>query len=262
MTGTKVGDGTVGSDDKVVVTFEVTAPTFGPGNNNYICMADGEGRASSTDVEDFNLQPSIKVVPSSVSSGDTVNVFAQDFPNTGSGFIMLKIRDEMIADSFIKGSPRSIGPDGSGEVTFEVPGGFEGILRIDARWGSLNAEGKCNASEGCVSEDSMITIQGADLQASKTAVVPNESIIVNGNGFASQACIAKTDITLDNVPLMVHNDSLSDSCGGNGVLTSNSGQFVATVILWPADGSEGQPHADSPAPTSSASGTIRTTRPA
>ena len=64
------------------MTFEVTAPTFKPGNVNYICMVDGEGRMSNTDVEDFNLEPSIKVVPSSVSSGDTVNVFAQDYQNT------------------------------------------------------------------------------------------------------------------------------------------------------------------------------------
>ena len=36
----------MGSDDKVAVTFEVTVPTFGPGNHNFICMVDGEGRAS------------------------------------------------------------------------------------------------------------------------------------------------------------------------------------------------------------------------
>ena len=218
--GTEVGGAVVGSDDKVAVTFEVTAPTFGPGNNNYICMVDGENRRSSTDVEDFNLQPSIKVVPSSVNSGDTVNVFAQDYPVGSGSFAELKIAGQVIPNSFIRSS-RSIGTDGSGEVTFEVPGGLEGILRIDAKWGSVN-------------EDSKITIEGADLQASKTAVVPNESIIVNGVGFGSQTCIDASNVTLDNVPVMVHNDSLSDSCSGNGVLTSNSGQFVATVILWPA----------------------------
>ena len=229
--GTKVGGAVVGSDDKVAVTFEVTAPTFGPGNTNYICMVDGEGLASSTDVEDFNLQPSIKVVPSTVSSGDTVNVFAQDFPVGTGSFAELKISGRVISDSFIRSS-RSIGTDGSGEVTFEVPGGFEGVLRIDAQWGTGDNE---------VSEDSMITIEGADLQASKTAVVPNESIIVNGTGFGSQTCIDASDITLDNVPVMVHNDSLSDSCDGNGVLTSNSGQFVATVILWPANARSANP---------------------
>ena len=43
MGGTNVGDALVGSDDKVAVTFEVTAPTFKPGNVNYLCMVDGEG---------------------------------------------------------------------------------------------------------------------------------------------------------------------------------------------------------------------------
>ena len=53
--GTEVGGALVGSDDKVAVTFEVTAPTFGPGQTNHICMADGTGNASITDVEDFKL---------------------------------------------------------------------------------------------------------------------------------------------------------------------------------------------------------------
>ena len=128
--GTKAGGALVGSDDKVAVTFEVTAPTFRPGNVNYICMVDGEGRASSTDVEDFNLEPSIKVVPSSVSSGDTVNVFAQDYHNTSQGLSRVKI-----ATTIISATGSTIRPDGSGTATFKVPGGLEGVLRIDAMWG-------------------------------------------------------------------------------------------------------------------------------
>ena len=69
----------MGSDDKVTIVAEVTVPTFGAGNVNQICMVDGENRYSS-DIDDFNLQPSIRVVPNMVSSGDTVNVFAQDYP--------------------------------------------------------------------------------------------------------------------------------------------------------------------------------------
>ena len=76
---TLIGSGLVGSDDKVTITAEVTVPTFGAGNVNQICMVDGENRYSN-DIDDFKLEPSIRVVPSSVSSGDTVNVFAQDYP--------------------------------------------------------------------------------------------------------------------------------------------------------------------------------------
>ena len=89
--GTAVGSGLVGSDDKVAVSFEVTVPTFSAGKHNYICMNDGEDRQSDTDVEDFHLEPSIRVVPSTVSSGDTVNVFAQDYPFSGPALTQLKL---------------------------------------------------------------------------------------------------------------------------------------------------------------------------
>ncbi|MCY4560637.1 MAG: Ig-like domain-containing protein [Chloroflexi bacterium] len=214
--GTEVGGALVGTDDKAVVTFEVTAPTFQPGNVNYMCMVDGEGRASHRDVEDFNLQPSIKVVPSSVASGDTVNVFAQDFPAGTGGFVELKIAGQTIPG--VVGS--SIRQDGSGEATFDVPGGLEGVLRIDAKWGDVN-------------EDSKITITGGDLSVSKTDALPNETLTITGNGFGSQTCIPSSNITLDNVEMMVHPDSNSEDCAGEAVKVSNSGQFVATVILWP-----------------------------
>ncbi len=226
--GTNVGDGLVGSDDKVAVTFEVTAPTFQPGNVNYICMVDGEGRMSNTDVEDFKLEPSIKVVPSAVSSGDTVNVFAQDFPANTGGFAELKIAGRSL---YMTGgsnnmvslmSMAGIRPDGSGEISFEVPGGLEGVLRIDAKWGSVN-------------ENSKITITGGELSASKTDVLPNETITITGNGFGSQTCIPTANITLDNVPVIVDDESISSSGGckdSSGVEVSNSGQFVATIVLW------------------------------
>ena len=83
--GTAAGSGLVGSNDTVDVSFEVTVPTFNAGKNNYICMNDGEDRRSDTDVEDFELESSIEVVPSTVSSGDTVNVFARDFPFSSRG---------------------------------------------------------------------------------------------------------------------------------------------------------------------------------
>ncbi len=226
--GTNAGGGLVGSDDKVAVTFEVTVPTFAPGNVNHICMVDGTGKASYGDIEDFNLQPSIAVVPGTANTGDTVNVFAQDFMNEGAGFTELKIggslnapNDEPLSSFITDREPIS---NGSGSITFEVPGGLRGTLRIDAKWGDVN-------------EDSTITLGGAELLASKTAVLPNETITITGNGFGTQTCIPFYNFRVDNVPVMVHDDSAADRCGtssGKGVEVSNSGQFVATLILWPA----------------------------
>ena len=199
--GTNAGSALVGSDDKVNAVFEVTVPTFSRGEDNWICMEDGEGRRSYTDLEDFHLQPSIEVIPGSVSTGDTVNVFARDYPGTGSwDFGSLKIGgrntspngDEL--ESFIE--DRESIRDGSGSITFTVPGGYEGVLRLDASWGGED-------------ENTMITIGGAELIVSKSAVLPNETITITGNGMGVQTCIPESQITLENVPLVVHEDSLS-----------------------------------------------------
>ena len=107
--GTAGGSGLVGSNDKVDVSFEVTVPTFNAGTNNYICMNDGEDRQSDTDVEDFNLQPSIRVVPSTVSSGDTVNVFAQDYPFSGQALTQLKLAGFDVTGAVANLTTRSIG---------------------------------------------------------------------------------------------------------------------------------------------------------
>ena len=217
MDGTEAGSALVGSDDKAAVTFEVTSPTFKPGNVNFICMKDGENRRSSTDVEMFDLEPSIRVVPGEVSSGDTVTVFAQDFPNTNAAFSGLKLAGvDRYSDSRASGT--SISNDGSATATFTVPGDVRATVRLDATWGDK-------------SENSTIVISPSSLSLSRDAVLPNEDITITGNGFGGSANIAVSDITVDNVRLIVDDDSAEDGV----VSVSNAGQFVATITLWPYD---------------------------
>ena len=121
-------------------------------------------------------------------------------------------------------------------MTFEVPGGFEGTLRIDALWGTDdNGNNKCDSGEStCIDEDSKITLAGAQLNVSKTEALPNETLTITGNGFGSQSCIPVANIKLDNVPVVVDDDSTANSGDCSGMIeVSNSGQFVATIILWP-----------------------------
>ena len=159
--GTLAGGSLVGSDDRVSVTFVVTAPTFGPGNTNYICMVDGEGRMSHTDVERFHLEHSIHVSPSTVSAGDTATVFAQDYPNAGASFSSLRIAGSAYApdgtslSAFIT-SHSAIGPDGDATLTFEVPDGREGTLRLDARWGNIEASTRITVREGGFTEPQFV----------------------------------------------------------------------------------------------------------
>ena len=244
--GHQAGIADVGSDDTATVVFEVTVPIFVPGNNNFICMVDGEGRQSDTDVEDFKLLDSISVIPSSANAGDTVNVFARDFPNENAPLTGLRIHGHVVwprslvdtefPGNYVPVSADPIGPDGSATATFDLPGSLsgvplEGTVRIDARWGGeapFNEPGKTG-----VSEDSKITVTGSELRVSKGEVRPNESVTIQGDGFGTgnNNHIMPMNITIDGVALLVDSDSLTD----DEVEVSSAGQFVATVSVWPDD---------------------------
>ena len=238
---TKIGSGLVATDDTVVITAEVTVPTFGAGNVNQICMVDGENRYSS-DIDDFKLQASIKIVPDSVNSGDTVNVFAQDYPG-GGGFMELKLAGQVVNSATVNAvAVRSTSlTDGSATATFDVPGSvggkpLQGTVRVDATWGTTT-------------KDAKITVAGSELTPSVSDVLPNESITISGNGYGTQSCINVANITLDNVAVQVDSESTVSCTSGSGANTttyagvevSNSGQFVATITLWPNDQSAGNP---------------------
>ena len=249
--GTAAGSGLVSSDDTVAVSFEVTVPTFSAGKNNYICMNDGEDRQSDTDVEDFHLEPSIRVVPSTVSSGDTVNVFAQDYPFSRESLTQLKLAGTDVFGTVENLRNQSL-VNGSAAISFEVPGSIngaplQGTVRLDARWGNPGSDGKCNADDdsSCTSKNSKITVTGSELTASITDVLPNETITITGNGFGTQTCIDVGNIQLDGVALQVDDESTFTCRDGDykAVEVSNSGQFVATITMWPQDTSVG---ADNP----------------
>ena len=74
-----------------------------------------------------------------------------------------------------------------------------------------------------------------ELNVSKTEALPNETLTITGNGFGSQSCIPAANITLDNVRSWWTMNSTANSGGedSNRIEVSNSGQFVATIILWP-----------------------------
>ena len=227
--GHRVGIATVGNDDRVAITFEVTVPVFKPGAINYICMVDGEGRTSSTDVEVFTLEPTLRASPSSVAVGDVITLFAQDFPNPYASFTSLRIAGVEVYSNVeepsvrVRVQPNAIGTDGSAAVTFDLPGSIrgtplEGTVWIDAAWGDVR-------------EDTKITVTGPALRLSRGEVRANESIVLLGEGFGTRynGYIDPENITLDGVPILVDDRSLNNA---GRIEVSNAGQFTATVHLW------------------------------
>ncbi len=222
-TGTEAGSATVGSDDRVAISFEVAVPTFKPGNNNLICVEDGEARNSGEDVEDYELTPSIRVSPEEGQAGDEVTVFAQDFPTAGAAFVELKVGGVVIKDGV---RSTSISSDGSATATFKLPP-QKGTKRVDAKWGTK-------------SEDTKVTILPAVLNVSKGEVNPNERITLTGTGFATGtgSGIMAEKITIGDVPLYVYDDSTDSD---DEVEVSSGGQFVAAIAVWPAADASSNP---------------------
>ena len=218
--GANPGDGTVGRDDKIDITFEVTVPTFMRGDQNYICMIDGEGLSSDSDVEKFLLEPSIRVVPATVSAGDTVNVFAQDFPTTGAAFDFVKLANKNVQDhnSGVMPDGGTIGSDGSDTATFIVPGGLKGTIRVDAQWGDTKKNTK-------------IVISPSALILSKDEVSANENVTIRGTGFGDgRGCLVSAKISGADLVLVSEDGVDSSSC--IDVEVSSAGQFAATVAIW------------------------------
>ena len=143
--GHRVGVATVDSYDKVAIKAAVTSPIFRRGNVNFMCMVDGEGRKSSTDVEVFDLEPSIRISPQNAIVGDTITVFAQDYPRAGATFSALYIANQLVMGnevSIVPVNANSIGSDGSAMATFTLPDSvagspLEGSVPIDAAWGNV-----------------------------------------------------------------------------------------------------------------------------
>ena len=226
--GSDLGGGLVGTDDKVSAAFTVAVPTFKAGGYNWVCMKDGENRKAGSDVENFFLEDSLRAVPDTVGAGDTVTLFAEDF-TVGLGFIKVQL-DGKDAPPSASVNGGTIREDGSATVTFQVPGSIEnvpvqGTIKVEGFWVDAASPAKADAK---------ITVSPATLTLSKTTARPNDTITIQGVGFgdATENDIAVSEILLDDVPLAVDDDSRE----GDEVTVSSAGQFVATVYLWQESG--------------------------
>ena len=171
--GTLGGSSIVGSDDKVAVTFEVTVPPFKAGYQNYICVVDGEGRMPYRDVEQFHLKPSIRVVPYSAGPGETITVFAQDFPDNGSNLVSIKVAGEEMTE--VTGG--AIGADGSAVATFDLPNQLSGsklgcTVPLEATWGNETTGAPITVTDP---SDAASTSDGLGVPCSLTATPSDQA---------------------------------------------------------------------------------------
>ena len=241
----------VGRDDRVTIEFTVANPPFRPGNKNLLCMADGEGRTSSTDVEHFtllpplpvasndsddddddndggvaqvNLDPSIRVEPDAINAGDSVTVLAEGFP-AGAVLRWLEVFGERIDPD----SANPLGNNGKGSLTFAMPGKWKGVGKVAVCYAAPDAA-------SCHQANARITVAPAQLNLSHVEVRPNETITVRGLGFSKTPGATLSSARIGNVDLLLV------SHGGNlANVEVADRQFVATFAIWPTDPADDNP---------------------
>ena len=285
----------VGADDTATCTYTMANPPFTPGfgtdcvgdftgpggtyvpgslsNCNYVNVFDGEDHfATKRDQDDldnttFELEPTIRVSPSTANIGDRVTVSLFDY-NPGS---------TLPADGTLGGGGVSLGgigvatpnmnatsvaANGQANFTMTIPAGVPlGTQRLDVE-----------DSEGGA-QDVTVTVGGARLDLSHQNVIANQDLTITGNGFTEgqNICVVEGGITLSNVPLQIDDSNdcpaaiLTPTGAERGILLTGGGTFTATVRIEQTNGqipsallTEG-PHELKVTDTNGAEGTINVT---
>ena len=252
----------VGSDDTFQATFQVTVPPFEQGKGdasddtlNKINAVDGEAPTPNhfTDGPVFEVEGLISVTPKSVAVGDKLQISLVDWPNgSHSGYDPSEIdptKPGYVADPTLETARLLIGglhhklpniaisnnsADFEVEVANDVPEGTPQIEFITTDVGS-----------GAESDDTTITIAGADVTATPVMVVPHQTVTVVGLGFGDRAKINTGDsgdtseVKFGGDPLYLTSGS-DNFNNGSGVTTDSGGNWNASVVV-PITGASATP---------------------
>ena len=225
-----LGTAEVGSDDKFVVTFTVHQDEFDAGPVNHICAADSEAGSPrfSSDIDTFDLEPSVTVSPDSANFGDEVTVKPRDFTQGISSITL----GPTCAWTPASGDTDCFTPvrDGS-DFVFDLPGGLSERIQIAV-------------ADGVDTKRIYMGVVASNLELSQTEVAPNASIIISGSGFTENSRILVSDITIDDEPLVVDDAGTEGSGAARHVKVTSSGEFSATVRVWTASSSSNNPTLD------------------
>ena len=252
-----LGEASVGSDDKFVVTFTVHQDEFDAGPVNHICAVDSEAGNPrfSSDVDTFDLEPSVTVSPYSANFGDEVTVKPRDFMRDISS-ISLGPRHSWLASEADSNGKCMTGYDAGEEradmtvrfclneidgsdFVFDLPGGLDERVQI--------AVTDADASDDYSGDTKRIYmgVVASSLELSQTEVAPNASIIIiSGSDFTENSTILVSDITIDDEPLVVDDAGTEGSGAARHVKVTSSGEFSATVRVWTDASSSNNPTLD------------------
>jgi hypothetical protein len=244
----QLAEAVVASDDTFAATFSLTVPPFSrAGGSSSINAVDGKGNSSPTSVS-VGVSDKIIISPTTAAIGETVQITLQDFnannyvASGANGHVLFGNVAATVGTTQI----HQVASDGSLVFDVTVPNG----ARTGTQYVLVATDANQDATKTTVdSAGANITITGASLTATPNAVVPNQTINLQGSGWTSggaatiNAASDTSSITLGgaNTGLRASGAAAVAAINaGNGSVTiDNGGNWSSPVVIPMTNGSMG-----------------------
>ena len=243
----QLAEAVVASDDTFAATFSLTVPPFSVAANSSINAVDGKGNSSPTSVS-VGVADKIIISPTTAAIGETVQITLQDFVanNYVASGANGHVKFGAVAGTVPSTQVLQVASDGS--LVFDIP------IPNGARTGTqyVLVSSDANQDGSLVTVDSAganITITGASLTATPNAVVPNQTVNLQGTGWTDggaatiNAANDASVISLGGATTGLRAASTAAVAAinaGNGSVTiDNGGNWSAPVVIPMTNGSMG-----------------------
>ena len=243
----QLAEAVVASDDTFAATFSLTVPPFSVAANSSINAVDGKGNSSPTSVS-VGVSDKIIISPTTAAVGETVQITLQDF--RASNYIASGANGHVkfgnVAGTVPSTQVLQVASDGSLVFDIPIPNG----ARTGTQYVLVSTDANQDATLSTVnSAGANITITGASLTATPNAVVPNQTVNLQGTGWTDggaatiNAANDASVISLGGATTGLRAASTAAVAAinaGNGSVTiDNGGNWSAPVVIPMTNGSMG-----------------------
>ena len=244
----QLAEAVVASDDTFAATFSLTVPPFSrAGGSSSINAVDGKGNSSPTSVS-VGVSDKIIISPTTAAVGETVQITLQDF--NANNYIASGANGHVkfgnVAGTVPSTQVLQVASDGSLVFDIPIPNG----ARTGTQYVLVSSDANQDATLTTVdSAGANITITGASLTATPNAVVPNQTVNLQGTGWTDggaatiNAASDTSVISLGGATTGLRatgTAAVAAINAGNGSITiDNGGNWSAPVVIPMTNGSMG-----------------------
>ena len=243
----QLAEAVVASDDTFAATFSLTVPPFSVAANSSINAVDGKGNSSPTSVS-VGVSDKIIISPTTAAVGETVQITLQDF--NANNYIASgangHVKFGAVAGTVPSTQVLQVASDGSLVFDIPIPNG----ARTGTQYVLVSTDANQDATLSTVnSAGANITITGASLTATPNAVVPNQTVNLQGTGWtdggaatinaASDASVISLGGATTGLRATGTAAVAAINAGNGSVTIDNGGNWSAPVVIPMTNGSMG-----------------------